>query len=122
MLFRRDAGQRLEPVGVVGGAVLDGPILEGAGDDVGDGRIDRLALGHRASKRAVHILRQTGALRLVVERQRAELLAGFARRCLVRRCPAANAGNAITSRCSHTRGSFRPAYDTEKSGEARQPL
>ena len=69
MLLGGDAGQRLEPVRVVRRAVLDGPILERAGDDVGDRGLDRLALSHRASERAVHILGQTGALRLVIERQ-----------------------------------------------------
>ncbi len=108
VLLGGDAGQRLEPVRVVRGAVLDGPVLERAGDDVGDRGLDRLALGHRAPQRAVHVLGQTGALRLVVERQRAEFLAGLARRRLVPGGPAADARDAITCRCrSHRRRSFR---------------
>ena len=35
VLLGGDARQRLEPVGVVGGALLDGPLFHGVGDDVG---------------------------------------------------------------------------------------
>ena len=79
VLLGGDAGQRLEPVRVVRGAVLDRPVLQGAGDDVGDGRVERLALGDRAAQRPVDVLRQPGALRLVVERQRAKFVGGLAR-------------------------------------------
>ena len=44
MLLTGDAGQRLEPVGVVGGALLNGPALHDAGHDVGDLKVQRLAL------------------------------------------------------------------------------
>ena len=78
VLLGGDAGHRLEPVGVVRGAVFDGPVLERARDDVGNRRVDRLALRDRAPEGAIHVLGQPGALRLVVECQRAELLAGLA--------------------------------------------
>ena len=44
VLLGGDAGQRLEPVGVVGGALLDGPLLHGVGDDVGHVLVERRAL------------------------------------------------------------------------------
>ena len=44
VLLRRDAGHRLEPVRVVRGAVLDRPVLQRAGDDVGDVRVERFAV------------------------------------------------------------------------------
>ena len=43
MLLRGRAGQRLEHVGVVGGAVLQRPLLHRLGDRVGEGRVERLA-------------------------------------------------------------------------------
>ena len=44
MLLGGEAGHRLEQVGVVGGALLHGPVLHGGGDGVGDGRVERRAL------------------------------------------------------------------------------
>ena len=44
VLFGRDAGHGLEPVGEVRRAVLDSPVLHGIGDDVGRGQIEALAL------------------------------------------------------------------------------
>ena len=52
VLLRGDAGQRLEPVRVVGRTVFDGPVLERGGDDVRDRVIDRLAVRDRAPERA----------------------------------------------------------------------
>ena len=74
VLLGGDAGHRLEPVRVVRGAMLDRPVLQRRGNDVGDGRVDGLSLRDRAAQRAVDILGQTGALRLVVEGQRAKLV------------------------------------------------
>jgi hypothetical protein len=45
----------------VRGAVLDGPVLQGAGDDVGDRLIDGLAVRDGAAQRAEDILRAAGA-------------------------------------------------------------
>ena len=47
VLFTGDAVQRLEPVGVVGGAFFDGPALHDAGHDIGDIQIKRLAFFDR---------------------------------------------------------------------------
>src|SRR5687767_519545 len=73
MLFRRDSSKGLEPVRVMGGAVLARPILQGAGDGVGDGRIERLALADGAAQRLVHVLRQALLLLGVVKHKAAEL-------------------------------------------------
>ena len=43
VLLGGQAGERLEPVGVVGGAVLDGPVLHRGGHHVGHLRVERLA-------------------------------------------------------------------------------
>ena len=77
VLLGGDAGHRLEPVGVVRGAVLDGPVLQRGGDDVGDRRVERLALRDGAPQRAIDVLGQPGALGFVVERERAELVGHF---------------------------------------------
>ena len=45
VLFRGVAGHGLEPVGEVGGAPLDGPVLHGVGNAVGDGGVQRGAVG-----------------------------------------------------------------------------
>ena len=70
-------GHRLEPVRVVRRAVLDGPVLQRARDDVGDVRVERLALGDGAAERAKHVLRQTRPLDLFVERERPEFFPRF---------------------------------------------
>jgi hypothetical protein len=44
VLFGGDAGHRLENVGVVRGALFDGPVLHRTGDGVCDGRVKRRAL------------------------------------------------------------------------------
>ena len=44
VLLRGRAGQRLEHVGVVGGAVLQRPVLHRLGDGVGQARVERLAV------------------------------------------------------------------------------
>ena len=59
VLFGGEAGERLEPVGVVGRAVLDGPVLHRRGDDVGDLRVERLAVIDRPEQAPVDVLRQT---------------------------------------------------------------
>ena len=43
VLLGRQAGQRVEDVGVVGGALLDGPVLHGRGDGVGHRGVELLA-------------------------------------------------------------------------------
>ena len=44
MLLGRDAGQRLEPVRVVRGALLDCPFLHGVGNHIGHLEVQRLTL------------------------------------------------------------------------------
>ncbi len=47
MLFGGDAGHGIEDVGVVGRALLDGPIFHGDGDGIGDGGVEHDALFDR---------------------------------------------------------------------------
>ncbi len=58
MLLGRQAGQRLEPVGEVGGAVLDRPVLHRGRDHVGHLRVQRLAPVDRPQQALVDLLRQ----------------------------------------------------------------
>ena len=77
VLLGGDAGERLEPVRVVGRAVFDRPVFHRGGDDVGDRRVERLSLGDGAPKRFVGVARQAAALDVVVERQGSEDLGGL---------------------------------------------
>ncbi len=61
MLLGRQAGHRLEPVGVVGGALLDGPLLHHGRHDVGDAGVERSALLDRVLDRLEDVLRQAGS-------------------------------------------------------------
>ena len=72
VLLGGQAGHRLEEVGVVGGAVLEGPVLHGAGDRVGDGRVERQPLLDRLLQRLEDRLRQPGLLDFLTENQLAE--------------------------------------------------
>ncbi len=76
VLFRRDAGQRLEPVGVVGSAVLERPVLDRRRDRVRRALVEGLALGDRAPQGLVDLLGKTGALHLFAEHEAAEDLGG----------------------------------------------
>ena len=58
MLFSGEAGHGLEPVGVMGGTHFDGPVLHGAGDDIGDFGIEPAAFVNNALKFLVHFLGQ----------------------------------------------------------------
>ena len=58
MLFGRQAGQGIEDVGVVRGALLDGPVLHGRGHGVGDRAVELLALFDRPLERLEDQLRQ----------------------------------------------------------------
>src|SRR5690606_29323139 len=53
-------------------AVFNGPVLDGDGDGVGDGRVERLAAGDGAAKGLVDVAGQLDALHLVVEDQTTE--------------------------------------------------
>ena len=58
VLFGSDACHRLEPVGKVGRALLDGPILHGVGNDVRHCDVQALAIGNAAQHLPVGVLRQ----------------------------------------------------------------
>src|SRR5215510_9278507 len=77
VLLGRNARQRLEPVSVMGCAVLDGPVLQRASDRVGGREIERLSAGDGGAQGAVDRRRQPGLLHLVVEHQLAELFGCF---------------------------------------------
>ncbi len=55
-------GQRLEPVRVVGGALLHRPLLHRLRDRVGERGVERLAARQRLLQRLVHVLGQSPAL------------------------------------------------------------
>ena len=85
MFFRRDAGQRLERVRVVGRAVLDRPLLHRGRHGVGDRVVERLAVRHGAAQRVIDRFGETCLLDFVAEDQTAErspLTARFAARLL----------------------------------------
>src|SRR3954466_6355333 len=54
MLLRSQTGERLKPVGVVRRPILDGPVLHRCGNDIGHGRIERLAPLDGPEQAAVH--------------------------------------------------------------------
>ena len=58
VLFGRQAGHGLEPVGVVRGALADGPVLHGAGHGIRDVRIKAFAAGDGGLQHAEHGLGQ----------------------------------------------------------------
>ena len=67
VLFAGGAGQRLEPVGVMGGALLDGPAFHHAGHDVRHVQIQRLALLDGSLQALVGRAGQTLAHLMLVE-------------------------------------------------------
>ena len=56
VLLRGDAGERLEPVGIVGGALFHRPVLHGVGHDVGGLDADVAAVFHHVHDLAEHAL------------------------------------------------------------------
>ena len=74
VLFRRDAGHRLEPMGVVGRALGDRPVLHCIGNHVCDGRVERPAFINCLLKRLVDILGQTFLHHVFIENHAAEHL------------------------------------------------
>ena len=59
VLLRRDARERLEPVGVVRGALLNGPFHHGLGHDIRRGHGDLTAVLDHAHDLRIDLLRQT---------------------------------------------------------------
>ena len=76
VLLARDAGEGLEPVGVVRGALLNGPFLHSMGDDVGHLDVEGLALLKRPHERLVGHLGELLLHDLLAEDLAAEVLAG----------------------------------------------
>ena len=72
VLLGGQPGHRLEQVGVVRGPVFDGPVLHGAGDRVGDGRVERHALLDRLLQCLEHRLGQPCLLHFLAEHERPE--------------------------------------------------
>jgi hypothetical protein len=56
VLLGGEPGERLKPVGVVAGSILDGPIFHRCGYDVCDGGIERLAPIYSPEQAAVDFL------------------------------------------------------------------
>ena len=75
VLLGGQAGEGIEDVGVVGGALLDGPVLHGQRHGVGDRGVDWLALLDRGLQRLVDALRQPILHDGVAEHVRTEELA-----------------------------------------------
>ena len=67
MLLRSDAGQRLEPVGVVGGSLLDCPLLHLVGNHIRRGQIQLLALLNGIFQLPVNLLGQAFLHHRIVE-------------------------------------------------------
>ena len=80
VLLGGDAGKRLEPVRVVRGALLDGPFLHGMGDDVGDLKVQRLALLDGPHQVFVRCRWQSLLHRVLVKHHRAVDLRNFRHR------------------------------------------
>ena len=59
VLFRRDPGQGLEPVGVVGCALFHGPVFHGIGHHVGGGHGDIAAVFHHVHDLGIDFFGQT---------------------------------------------------------------
>ena len=75
VLLGRQAGERVEDVGVVGGALLDGPVLHGRRNDVGDGGVERFGVVEGVQERLVDRLRQSRLHHRPTEHVLPELLA-----------------------------------------------
>ena len=71
VLLGGEAGERLEDVRVVGGALLERPLLHGERDGVGQRRVERLALLEHLLEAPVGVLGQA----LALHRQREDVLA-----------------------------------------------
>ena len=84
VLLGRDARQRLEPMGVVGGAVFDCPFLHGMCHNVGDVDIEGLALFDGLCQRLVGGAGKTLLHDVVVEDERAVLFVYSSHRDLLK--------------------------------------
>src|SRR5262245_25668851 len=115
MVFGSDAGERLEPMRVMGGAVLDRPVLHGFGHGVCNRRIERFAVSDRLAQRLVSGLRQPLLLFGVAERETPKAVAAVRRQCrwrlsllAFRDRPVADRTNRVAQHCGTHR---RPPFD-----------
>ena len=74
VLFGSDAGQRLEPVGEMGGAVFDGPVLHRVGHSIGDLVIQARAFVDGLFQRGIYIVRKSRFHDAVVKDLTAEII------------------------------------------------
>ena len=74
VLLCRGAGQRLEPVGEMGGSPLNGPLLHAVGDEVRDLRVQFFPGVDRLPELLVHALREILPHGRVVEYVASEIL------------------------------------------------
>ena len=74
VLFGGDAGQRLEPVGIVGRAMGDSPVLHGSGHRVGDGSVQLRTLVDGSAQRRIHVGGKIGFHHPVIKYQTAEIV------------------------------------------------
>jgi hypothetical protein len=58
MLLGREAGERLKPMGIMGGAVLDGPVLHRRRHHVGYSGVERLTPINGSEEALVHLFRE----------------------------------------------------------------
>ena len=72
MLLGGGAGQRGEPVAIVGRAVFERPFFHGQGDGINDGRVELFAFGNGPSQALGHWGGQTLGHFVGVERQMAK--------------------------------------------------
>ena len=77
MLLGGRTGVGLEPVAVVGGALLERPFLHGVGDDRGDALVESMAAVNGLHERSVDVLREPFGHRLLIEGVGAEQLGGL---------------------------------------------
>ncbi len=74
VFFGGDAGQRLEPVGVVGRAMGDSPVLHGSGHRVGDGSVQLRALVDGFAQRRIDVGGKIGLHHPIIKYQAAEII------------------------------------------------
>ena len=67
MLFGGNAGHRLEPVSIVGGALFDGPVFHRLGHNIRRLKIKAVPFGNRLSDLIIDIGRELRFHRLVAE-------------------------------------------------------
>ena len=112
VLFGGDAGQRLEPVGIVGRAMGDSPVLHGSGHRVGDGSVQLRTLVDGSAQRRIHVGGKIGLHHPVIKYQTAEIVRNSThnKRSFLkfgfRECPARTAENKKRrqGRAEHTLG------------------